>query len=77
MLTVFWEIGNTIRKQEKAEGWGTKTVERLANYLKTEFPDIKGLSPRNLCYIREFVLTYPKFTILQQADAKLKGKKDS
>ena len=76
MLTVFWEIGNTIRKQEKAEGWCIKKVERLANDLKTEFPDMKGLSPRNLCSMREFVLTYLKFTILQQADAKLKGKKD-
>jgi predicted nuclease of restriction endonuclease-like (RecB) superfamily len=71
LLTAFWEIGNTIRKQEKAEGWGTKTVDRLANDLKTEFPDMKGLSPRNLRYMREFVLAYPKFTILQRAVAKL------
>ena len=71
LLTVFWEIGNTIRKQEKAEGWGTKTVERLASDLKIEFPDMKGLSPRNLRYMREFVLAYPKFIILQQSVAKL------
>ncbi len=71
LLTVFWEIGNTIRKQEKAEGWGTKTVERLASDLKIEFPDMKGLSPRNLRYMREFVLAYPKFTILQRPVAKL------
>ena len=69
LLAAFWEIGNTIRKQEKAEGWGNKTVERLANDLKTEFPDINGLFPRNLRYMREFVLAYPKFTILQRAIA--------
>jgi len=71
LLAAFWEIGNTIRKQEKAEGWGNKTVERLANDLKTEFPDMNGLSPRNLRYMKEFVLAYPKFTILQRAVAKL------
>jgi predicted nuclease of restriction endonuclease-like (RecB) superfamily len=71
LLTVFWEIGNTIRKQEKSEGWGTKTVERLASDLKIEFPDMKGLSPRNLRYMREFVVAYPKFTILQRSVAKL------
>lgn len=71
LLSVFWEIGDTIRKQEAAEGWGTKTVERLANDLKTEFPDMKGLSPRNLRYMREFVVAYPKFTILQRSVAKL------
>ncbi|WP_394767376.1 DUF1016 N-terminal domain-containing protein [Ferruginibacter sp.] len=37
LLTAFWEIGNTIRKQEKAEGWGTKTIDRLANDLKLSF----------------------------------------
>lgn len=71
LLSVFWEIGNTIRKQEKAEGWGTKTVERLAKDLKIEFPDMKGLSPRNLRYMREFVVAYPRFTILQRSVAKL------
>lgn len=34
LLTVFWEMCNTIRKQEKAESWGTKTVERLASDFK-------------------------------------------
>ena len=30
-----------------------------------------GLSPRNLRYMREFVLAYPEFTILQRSVAKL------
>ncbi|MBC7510325.1 MAG: hypothetical protein H7320_16510 [Ferruginibacter sp.] len=29
-----------------------QTVERLANDLKTEFPDMKGLSPIHLRYMR-------------------------
>jgi len=71
LLTVYWQIGNTISNQEQAEGWGTKTVEKLAVDLKAEFPDMKGLSPRNLRYMRDFALAYPEFTILQQSVAKL------
>ena len=71
LLNVYWEIGDTIKKQEQTEGWGTKTIERLANDLRVEFQDMKGLSPRNLRYMRDFALAFPQFKILQQGIAKL------
>jgi predicted nuclease of restriction endonuclease-like (RecB) superfamily len=71
LLNVYWEIGNTISQQEILEGWGAKIVEKLANDLKSEFPDIKGFSARNLRYMRTFALEYPEFVILQQNVAKL------
>jgi predicted nuclease of restriction endonuclease-like (RecB) superfamily len=70
---MYWEIGNTISQQEISEGWGAKTVEKLANDLKSEFPDIKGFSARNLRYMRTFALEYPEFVILQQNVAKLQN----
>ncbi|HEY4147539.1 MAG TPA: PDDEXK nuclease domain-containing protein [Chitinophagaceae bacterium] len=70
LLKVYWEIGDIISKQEQSEGWGTKTVENLAKDLKVEFRDMKGLSSRNLRYMRDFALAYPQFTILQQSVAK-------
>lgn len=70
LLKVYWEIGDTISKQEQSDGWGTKTVEKLAKDLRVEFQDMKGLSPRNLRYMRDFALAYPEFTTLQQAVAK-------
>lgn len=71
LLTVYWEIGNTINKQETAEGWGAKTVEKLAKDLRLEFPDMKGLSPRNLRYMRDFALAWPQFLVLQPPAAEL------
>lgn len=71
-LIAYWEIGNFIAQQEKQEGWGAKIVEQLSIDLKMEFEDLKkGLSPRNLRYMRDFALAYPNFLILQQAVAKL------
>jgi predicted nuclease of restriction endonuclease-like (RecB) superfamily len=70
LLKVYWEIGNVIFEQEKESGWGGKVIEKLAGDLKMEFPEMKGLSPRNLRYMRDFSIAYPQFTILQQAAAK-------
>lgn len=69
LLSVYWEIGNAIAEQEQEAGWGGKTVDKLAVDLKSEFSEMKGLSPRNLRYMRDFSLAYPHF--LQQGAAKL------
>ena len=73
LLIIYAEIGRTILEQESAEGWGAKTVERLSVDLRMEFSDMKGLSPRNLRYMREFAKAYPAFSILQAPLAKLPG----
>ncbi len=65
LLQVYWEIGNIINKQELENGWGSKTVEKLAKDLKVEVPDMKGLSARNLRYMRDFAKAYPYFPFLQ------------
>ncbi|MEK6615832.1 MAG: PDDEXK nuclease domain-containing protein [Bacteroidota bacterium] len=90
LLYLYWEIGDIILNQQKQEGWGTKVISRLAKDLKNEFPDMQGLSERNLVYMQTFASTYPLFTqaalaeipqkpITQAALAKLpksaKGKK--
>ncbi len=70
LLGVYWEIGNAIAEQEQEAGWGGKIIDKLAADLKSEFLEMKGLSPRNLRYIRDFSLAYPDF--LQQGVAKSK-----
>lgn len=61
MLQVYWEIGQTILEQQKKLGWGAKIIDRLAADLKIEFEDMKGLSARNLKYMRAFAEAYPQF----------------
>jgi predicted nuclease of restriction endonuclease-like (RecB) superfamily len=68
LLDLYWEIGNIISQQQKLEGWGTKVVDNLAQDLKKEFPDFKGLSARNLWYMRSFAEAWP---ILQPLVAEL------
>src|SRR6218665_3940393 len=65
LLQLYWEIGTTILNEEKSAGWGAKIVDKLAKDLRLEFSDMKGLSTRNLRYMRDFASAYPHFSILQ------------
>lgn len=71
LLSVYWEIGNTILHQQKQSGWGSKIIDKLTADLKTEFPDFRGLSVRNLKYMRAFAEAYPDFLIVQGELAQL------
>ncbi len=69
LLKLYWEIGKTIIEEQKKEGWGAKIIDKLAADLKTEFPDFKGLSVRNLKYMRAFTEAYPSFGSIIQPTA--------
>ena len=61
LLQVYWEIGAIISQQQKEAGWGARVIDRMAADLKMEFPDFRGLSVRNLKYMRSFADAYPQF----------------
>jgi len=46
-------------------------IERLAQDLKREFPEMKGFSPRNLKYMRAFAEAYSDEPFVQQAAAQI------
>ncbi len=58
LLMLYWQIGKTIVERQKKEGWGKAIVEHLANDLQHEFPDMKGLSSRNIWRMRGFYFAY-------------------
>jgi predicted nuclease of restriction endonuclease-like (RecB) superfamily len=66
LVLLYWGIGKEILQRQASEGWGSKVVDRLAQDLHSEFPDIKGLSRTNLLYMRAFAETWPDESIVQQ-----------
>ena len=58
LLKLYWLIGKTIHEKQKANGWGTKLIERLAMDLQNLFPGIAGFSKRNVFRMRSFYLAY-------------------
>jgi predicted nuclease of restriction endonuclease-like (RecB) superfamily len=71
LVLLYWGIGNEILARQKEDGWGTRVIERLAKDLRSAFPDMQGLSPRNLGYMKAFAEAWREQPILQQAVAKL------
>ena len=69
MVGLYWRLGRLILERQQAEGWGTKVIERLSADLRAEFPEMKGLSRRNLLYMRALAEAWPEW--VQQAVAQL------
>ena len=53
LITLYWSIGRDIIARQEREGWGAKVLERLSEDLRRAFPDMKGLSARNLTAMRD------------------------
>ncbi len=71
LVLLYWQIGRDILERQGREGWGAKVIDRLAQDLRSAFPDMKGFSPRNLKYMRAFAEAWPKTEFVQQAAAQL------
>lgn len=71
MIFLYWDIGITILEKQKKQGWGAKIIDNLSMDLTKSFPGMKGLSPRNLKYMRQFACLYPERIIVQEALAQL------
>jgi predicted nuclease of restriction endonuclease-like (RecB) superfamily len=55
LIGLYWAIGREILLRRDEQGWGTGVVRRLAEDLRSEFPEMQGLSARNLQYMRSMV----------------------
>ena len=71
MVMAYWEIGQVILTRQQAEGWGAKVIDRLSADLREAFPDMRGLSPRNLKYMRSFAAAWSDAAIVQRVIAQL------
>jgi predicted nuclease of restriction endonuclease-like (RecB) superfamily len=71
MVRLYWDIGRSILERQGQEGWGAKVIDRLAADLRKAFPDMRGLSPRNLKYMRAFAAAWPDQSIVQQLAAQI------
>ena len=71
MIMLYWRIGREIIERQTAQGWGKGIIPKLAADLRSEFPDVKGFSARNLGYMKALAEAWPSTGILQRVIAKL------
>jgi len=58
LILFYWDLGNMLSDKIKTSNWGDKVLENVSKDLKEEFPEINGLSVRNLKYCRVFFEFY-------------------
>jgi predicted nuclease of restriction endonuclease-like (RecB) superfamily len=71
LVTLYWQIGRDILDRQEKAGWGARVIDRIAGDLHRDFPEMKGISSRNLKYMRAFAEAWPEEQIVQQAAAQL------
>lgn len=71
LVILYWSLGRDILDRQEREGWGAKVIDRLANDLGGTFPEMTGLSARNLKYMRAFAEAWPDSEFVQQVVALL------
>ena len=68
LLYLYFRLGKII---EENSNYGNSFIKELSLELKIEFPDMRGLSPRNLSRMRVFYREYKDFSNLPVVLAKL------
>lgn len=58
MLSMYWDIGKLLSESQKQIGWGNNALEKLANDLKNDYPEMKGFSVRNCQFMIQFYNEY-------------------
>lgn len=58
MLRMYWDIGEMLQQSQETDGWGKKTLQRLAVDLKNDYSEIKGFSVRNMQCMMQFFNEY-------------------
>jgi predicted nuclease of restriction endonuclease-like (RecB) superfamily len=59
LLLLYYGIGLELDRRDRLEAWGSSVINRLSRDLRQAFPEMEGLSSRNLRRMRAFYRAYP------------------
>ena len=62
LLLSAWNVGKYVSTKLKSEEWGNKVVSQLSEYIRSQYPDIKGYSKRSIYNMIMFYEEYSSET---------------
>ena len=71
VIEAYWHTGKIILQRQQEAAWGAKVIDRLSTDLRDAFPDMRGLSTRNLLSMKLFAEAFPDWTITKQPVSQL------
>jgi predicted nuclease of restriction endonuclease-like (RecB) superfamily len=71
VIEAYWQTGKIILARQQEAAWGAKVIDRLAADLQEAFPDMGGLTVRNLLSMKIFAREFPDGPIAKQPVSQL------
>lgn len=61
LISLYWDFGKYISEKVNDNNWGDKIVEKLAEFMKREYPTMKGFNKRGIYRMKQFYETYKDY----------------
>ena len=58
LINLYWLIGANVSNKIDSSEWGDSVVKEMANYIKTNEPNLKGFSDKNIWRMKQFYEVY-------------------
>lgn len=53
-LSLYYSIGGYVSSNSRQGAWGTGAIEEISAWLREELPGLRGYSPANIKFMRQF-----------------------
>ena len=61
LISLYWDFGKYISEKVNDNNWGDKIVEKLAEFMKREYPTMRGFNKRGIYRMKQFYETYKDY----------------
>ena len=58
LISLYWDFGKYISEKVNESNWGDKIVDKLVEFMKREYPTMKGFTRRGIYRMKQFYETY-------------------
>lgn len=58
LISLYWDFGKYISEKVNDSNWGDKIVDKLVDFMKREYPTMKGFTRRGIYRMKQFYETY-------------------
>mgnify|MGYP004460521649 FL=1 len=61
LISLYWDFWKYISEKVNDSNWGDKIVEKLVEFIKREYPTMRGFNKRGIYRMKQFYETYKDF----------------
>jgi len=58
LISLYWDFGKYISEKVNDSNWGDKIVDKLVEFMKREYPTMRGFTRRGIYRMKQFYETY-------------------